>query len=213
MGGVRVVGVGTVTEPSTEQLVVGAQSGDPAAREALFARYLPRVSRMVASRLGWPRQSLPVDAEDVAQEALVRALHAFDRFEMRSPGAFAAWMATIVLNCIRQHARRNGHGPTHAMWQRYGDLDLNESILAGSGGSPSSIVGQRENNLRIEAVLLTMPSLYREALTMRYLGHMSHAELAQHLGRTEVNVRKIVQRATEMLRSELGTRVFDTGSR
>lgn len=187
----------------TERLVAAAQNGDTEARERLFARYLPRVCAMVAMRLGVPRAALPAGAEDMAQDALVRALAGLDRFEMRSTGAFAAWMATIVLNCVRRQRRRSGNGRERKLWQRYGDLELHESFFAASGPSPSRIAAGREWNGRVEAALLRLPALYREALSLRYLGQLSHAELAQQLGRTEANCRKIVQRGMVMLEAAL----------
>lgn len=188
---------------STERLVVAAQAGDVAAREQLFARYLPRVCRMVAVHLGVPRASLPASAEDMAQDALIRAFSGLAGFQMHSGGAFAAWMATIVLNCVRKHHRRANNGSHRALWQRYGDLDLHESIFVGNEPSPSRLFGDREANDRLEAALLELPALYRESLSLRYLAQMSHAEIAQQLGRTEVNSRKIVQRGLDMLQATL----------
>jgi len=193
----------TGVDANTERLVAIAKSGDGAAREELFARYLPRVSHMVAMRLGVPRASLPATAEDVAQEALLRAIGALDRFEMRSPGAFHAWMATIVLNCIRKQAKRSGNGNERTLWQRYGDLDLHESIFASDDPSPSRTIAAREANARVEAALLDLPGLYREAVSLRFLGQMSHTEIAHALGRTEANSRKIVQRGLQMLQAAL----------
>lgn len=183
----------------TVRLVRAAQGGDGQAREELFARYLPRVAHMVAARLGVSRSALPAAAEDMAQEALLRAFQSLDRFEVRSPGAFMAWMATIVLNCVRRHRRRDQHGPGAMLWQRYGDLDLGEALFAGREGTPSSVAVRREDQQRLEAALLTLPSLYREALSLRALAGLNHAEIAQALGRTEANSRKLVQRATRML--------------
>ncbi len=192
--------------PSTEQLVVAAQAGDATAREQLFARYLPRVCRMVAVHLGVPRASLPASAEDMAQEALIRAFAGLAGFEMHSGGAFAAWMATIVLNCVRKQHRHAHNGAQRALWQRYGDLDLHESIFAGKEPSPSGLCVDREANERLEAALLGLPALYREALSLRYLAQMSHAEIAQQLGRTEANSRKIVQRGLDMLHGAMARR-------
>ena len=62
-----------------------------------------------------------------------------------------------------------------------------------------------EANRRVEQALLALPALYREALTLRCIGQLSHAEIAQQLGRTEANCRKIVQRATEMLQAALAS--------
>jgi len=190
----------------TMQLVRSAQAGDGAAREQLFARYLPRVARMVAARLGVARSALPAAADDMAQDALLRALQSLDRFEMRSPGAFMAWMATIVLNCVRRHHRQEHGDAAGMLWQRYGDLDLHDSIFRSEGPSPSTIVGNREDSAKVEQALLDLPALYREALTLRCIGQLSYAEMAQQLGRTEVSCRKLVQRAMEMLQAALARR-------
>lgn len=193
-------------DATTHRLVVGAKSGDHAAREALFARYAPRVSRMVAARLGVRRHDLPGQAEDVVQEALMAALRGLDGFEMRGPGAFMAWMATIVQNCVRR-SHRDAQAPgERALWQRYGDFDLHDSVFASQQPSPSHLALRREANDRIEAAVLTLPTLYREALALRCFAQLSHAEIAQQLGRSEVNARKIVQRAFAMLESALARR-------
>jgi RNA polymerase sigma-70 factor (ECF subfamily) len=196
----------TAAEPTTEQLVAAAQGGDAVAREALFARYAPRVARMVAAHLGVPRATLPARAEDMAQDALASALSALERFEVRSRGAFAAWMATIVVNCVRRHQRDASTGGARAFWQRYGDLELRDSIFAGREPNPSGVAQRNEDNDRVEQCLLALPALYRTALSLRYLGQLSHAEIAQQLGRTEANCRKIVQRALEMLQAALAQR-------
>lgn len=193
-------------EPSTEQLVAAAQAGDGIAREALFARYAPRVARMVALQLGVPRASLSARAEDMAQDALTQAFGALSRFEVRSQGAFARWMATIVLNCVRKRHRDATDGAERMFWQRYGDLELHESLFAGAEASPSRVAQRNESNERIEAALLELPSLVRTALSLRFVGQLSHAEIAQQLGRTEVSCRKLVQRGLEMLQARLAQR-------
>ncbi|MBM4062898.1 MAG: RNA polymerase sigma factor [Planctomycetes bacterium] len=190
-------------EPSTQSLVAGAQAGDAAAREQLFRRYLPRVARMVAVQLGVRRDQLPAEAEDIAQDAIVKALRALPVFEVRGKGAFTAWLATIVENCIRSHARTAHNGVARQFWQRYGDLDLTESFFAGQETSPSRCAADHEANRRVEAAMLELPQLYRRVLSLRFLAGMSHADLAQAIGRTETNCRKLVQRAVESLRALL----------
>lgn len=193
----------TGPDPSTQGLVRGAQAGDDAAREALFLRYLPRVARMVAAQLGVRRDELPAEAEDIAQEAVVRALRALPEFEMRGNGAFTAWLATIVENCIRSHLRAARGCGQRQFWQRYGDLDLTESLFAGNEASPSRCAADLEANARIEAAMLELPRLFRRVLSLRFFAGMSHAEIAQAIGRTEANSRKLVQRAVENLLAQL----------
>jgi len=190
-------------DAATQALIRGVQTGDRDAAEALFQRYLPRVGRMVALALGVPRHQLPADAEDVVQDAILRALRALPTFEVRSSAAFAAWLARIVENCVSNHRRDRAGPKARALWQRYGDLDLSESFFPGHGDSPSRLVAGAEADARIEQTLLGLAGLYRRALSLRFVGGLSHAEIAQELGRTESNARKIVQRGVDMLRAAI----------
>ncbi len=192
-----------MSRPATQVLVRAVQAGDLAAREQLFARYLPRVGRMVALELGVPRRLLSADGEDLVQDALLRALRALPQFEVRSPGAFAAWLTRIVENCVRQRRETAGGPKARMLWQRYGDLDLSESFLSAREDSPSRILAGAESDVRLEQALLSLPSLYRRVLSLRHIAGATHAEIAQELGRTEVSCRKLAQRAVEMLRAEL----------
>lgn len=72
---------------STLRLVCAAQEGDPDALGALFQRYLPRVRRAVGARLRWPRGRLR-DADDLVQEALLKALKSLPGFDVESDGKF-----------------------------------------------------------------------------------------------------------------------------
>jgi RNA polymerase sigma factor (sigma-70 family) len=185
---------------TTVKLVGDAQGGNSDARELLFQRYLPRVARIVASKLRMNRDALPDTIDDITQETLIRALNGLARFEMHSPGAFMAWMSRITENCIRSHLR-SWSSPSHKqLWQKYGDINLTESLLLGNDPTISTIVNQAESNQLLENALLSLPSHYREAISLRAFAEMSHAEIAQEMGRTEVSCRKLVQRGMELLR-------------
>lgn len=186
-------------DDETGWLVAAAQSGDATACEQLFERYLPRVVQMVAVSLGVRRVALPASAEDIAQEALIRAFKGLDRFIIRSPGSFAAWMKTIVTNVLRNHHRDTRSRSEEQLWARYGDLDLSASFFPSTEPSPSMLLSSMESNDTLEIALLRLPLQYREMLTSRYCGQMTYAELAQESGRTEASCRKVIQRARELL--------------
>jgi len=158
---------------------------------------------MVASRFGVFRSQLPDDAEDLIQETIIRAMNGLPRFEMRSDGAFAAWLATIAENAMRNHVRSRNSPGERRLWQRYGDIDLSESFFPGAEPSPSRLMAGVESNRAIEAAMLGLPMLHRQVLSLRFFACMSHAEIAQQIGHTEQNCRKLVQRALEALRAEL----------
>jgi RNA polymerase sigma-70 factor (ECF subfamily) len=192
-----------MTNTATQELVRALQSGDTKATEALFARYLPRVGRMVALHLGVPRHALPAAAEDIVQDAIVRALRSLPQFEVRSPGSFAAWLARIVENCVQQHRQSLRGNKSRTLWQLYGDLDLSASFFSDQDKSPASLVSDAETNRKLEEALLGLPSLYRRVLSLRHLAGATYPEIAQEVGRTDINCRKIAQRAIEMVREAM----------
>lgn len=192
-----------MTDESTRVLVQRIQTGDAAATEDLFRRYLPQVTRMVALELGVSRFALPADAEDLVQDTILRALRALPEYEIRSPGSFAAWLSRIVLNVVRQRRQDLAGRKQKALWQRYGDLELSDSFFPGKVDTPSRIVTSAEANEQLEQALLSLPGLYRLVLSLRHLGGATYAEIAQELGKTEASCRKIAQRAIDMLRAAM----------
>lgn len=130
---------------TTVTMIRRAQKGERDALEQLFTRYLPRVRRIVASRLGRPIGAL-LEHEDLLQETMVDALAAFGRFEPRGDGAFCHWLATIVTNNVRQ-ALRSERARAARPVQRFTDLataSLSASIFAADGPSPSGALQARE---------------------------------------------------------------------
>ncbi len=191
----------------TLRLVESARSGDRGALEGLFERYLPRVRRIVALRLG-RRLARFVELEDIAQEVLLRVFRGLERFEARTEGSFRNWIATCVEHAIidsarRMDARKRGSGDV----VRFGDPARDESLLAilvDPGPRPSTIVSERETEERIEDALLELPTHNREIIVLRYLCGMSFAEISQTLEiGSEATARKALHRAVERLRGLL----------
>ena len=81
------------------------ETGDASALDGLFARYLPRVRRLVASRLGRSPAAL-ASVDDLVQDTFRDAVDSADRVELRSDGAFCNWLAQVVGNNVRDHQRR-----------------------------------------------------------------------------------------------------------
>jgi hypothetical protein len=67
--------------------VRGAKSGDRKSLEDLFARYLPKVRRIVALRLGCTLRDFAA-YEDMVQEGLLRAFEKLEQFQELSEGGF-----------------------------------------------------------------------------------------------------------------------------
>ncbi|MEE1823421.1 sigma-70 family RNA polymerase sigma factor [Streptomyces sp. BE20] len=78
-------------------LVLAAQAGDPQAREALVAAWLPLVYNVAGRALNGH-----ADVDDVAQETMIRALDGLDG--LRDPEAFRSWLVAITMNQVRRRS-------------------------------------------------------------------------------------------------------------
>jgi RNA polymerase sigma factor (sigma-70 family) len=194
---------------TTLRLVRDAQSGDRAALDGLFERYLPRTRRIVAARMGWKLGQV-LEHEDIVQEALTEAFRALDRFEARSAGSFRLWLAQIVENTIRNAARdaqrlKRGGGAVRR-WSELANESLVAMTLAGDDPTASAIARAAELEDRIETILLELPKRYRDAIVLKSFCELSYAEMLEPLGVTnEATARQVCFRALKELRERLGT--------
>jgi RNA polymerase sigma-70 factor (ECF subfamily) len=168
-----------------------------AAFETLVDSHADRLYSIALRMLGDPR-----DAEEAAQDALVRAYRALGDYdatrirELRLRG----WLATIVLNLCRSRVgKRARRGPAPL------SLDADQPI----GEPPSQAAGpvtvaerhaeRDEWGLR----LLELPPGYRAAVVLRHVDGLSYPEVAEVLGRPEGTVKAQVHRGIQMLRTML----------
>jgi RNA polymerase sigma-70 factor (subfamily 1) len=168
----------------TTILVRRAQTGDSDASAALFERYLPFVSQIVALRVGKPLREFG-DDEDIVQQSLLDVLRKLDGFEPRTEGSFRYWLAAVVENTIRdhwrrQHAQKRGEGRVKP-FASYRTSVLAQSGLAGVDPSPSEVASLRETEERIERALLELDERDRRVIDMRSLCGMTYEEIAREL--------------------------------
>lgn len=150
-------------EADEGRLLARARVGDQAAIGCLIARYRQRTVRLAARIL-----RRPDEAEDVAQEAFVRAfrnLHAF-----RSEGRFYTWLYQIVVRlCLdRQRIRR---------WNLEEPLDMN-ALRMEAAHLPSEAV---ENHVLVEMLLDRLSPPMRAMLVLRELEGLEYEEIAAML--------------------------------
>lgn len=161
----------------------------------LVQRYWKSTVLLVRARL----RSTP-DAEDVTQEAFVRAWRSLDN--LKDPAHFLGWFLRIARNLSIDHVRR----------ERRGDLSIEQitpvqldSAARGllTTDSPDEVAEQADDWLAVEKALSHLPDRYRTVLTLRYLQDLPHAEIARALGEPEGTIRNRVFRALNLLRSAL----------
>jgi RNA polymerase sigma factor (sigma-70 family) len=135
----------------------------------------------------------PADAQDVAQEAFVRAYRALGRYpaqrirELR----LRPWLARIALNQARNLVRAR---------RTTGGLDGELDPPVGSHAEPVSIAERREERRFWLDLLNSLPPRYRLPVALRHVEGLSYAELAEALDRPLGTVKSDVHRGVRLLR-------------
>jgi RNA polymerase sigma-70 factor, ECF subfamily len=146
------------------------------------------------------------DAEEVAQDALVRAYRAmqgYDRNRIREL-QLKPWLATIAINLCRNKARRKS-APLVAL-DRPARTDTPWSTPAeqltsqDSGSNPHDTAARRESAATWAALVAGLPDRYRTPVVLRHVDGLSYQELSTVLGRPEGTIKAQVHRGIAMLR-------------
>jgi len=187
-------------DPPDEVLVESAVGGDKDAFGVLAERYFRMISVLAYQKTGHR-----ADAEDIVQEAFVRAFKALP--DLRDRRKFAPWIYNITLKlCIDWSRRRERRGTP---------MSLEEETLSHreSGRFPrvQEPVGQSLENAEEHGRVITavsgLPDKYRVVMTLRYVEKMSYKEISEHLGEPTGTIANRLHRAMKMVQDRLGTKV------
>ncbi|HLB12718.1 MAG TPA: sigma-70 family RNA polymerase sigma factor [Dehalococcoidia bacterium] len=169
------------TEESDEVWVERALQ-DPRAYEELVRRYQRRLYNL-AGRLTGDRE----EAEDLAQEALVRAYVALPRF--RKGERFSPWVYKIAVNLCINYLRR-----------RKTLVALNDQApFVDRSPTPEQSLERGETQATVQKAILALPEQYRAVILMRHQQELSYSEIAEALGLPLGTVKTHLFRAREML--------------
>jgi RNA polymerase sigma-70 factor (ECF subfamily) len=127
------------------------------------------------------------EAEDIAQEALVRALHNHRRFDPERP--FKPYLVRITLNLCRDRLRT-------VWWSRV--LPLGEAPRETTPG-PELLTEAAERDAKVRHALSTLPRKYREAISLFHLEDLSYADMADITGTRVPALKQRVRRGLVML--------------
>jgi RNA polymerase sigma-70 factor (ECF subfamily) len=181
---------------SDEEVVRRVRDGETALYEIIMRRYNQRLYRVARAIL-----HSDVEAEDVMQDAYVRAYQHLEQYSGRAP--FGAWLTKIAVNEALARLRSRGRiQELEAMFNGQDDAP----VLMSNMKSPEQQVSTREMNQLLEEAILTLPGTYRTVLMMRDVEEMSTADTAAALELSEENVKVRLHRARAMLRKELFNR-------
>lgn len=165
-----------------------AAQGDAAAFGELVRRLGPTARRVARAVLDDPD-----DADDAAQEGLLAAWRAIERFDPGRP--FAPWLMQVVVNQARDLRRRRGVRAATAI----------PADLPAAGRGPDQQAGDALLRDRLRAALAALPERQRLVVTLFDAEGWAHAEIAALAGVPEGTVRSDLHQARRALRSALGT--------
>jgi RNA polymerase sigma factor (sigma-70 family) len=172
------------------ELVLRAQRGDPRAFEELV-----RPHQEIAFRVAYLITRNAAEAEDAAQDGLVKAWRALGRFRAGAP--LRPWLLRIVANEARNRRRSAG---------RRERLALRAASPGEAAPSPEEAVLAAEERARLLAALDGLPEQARLVLACRHLLDLSEEETAAALDVRLGTVKSRSARALDRLREAYGSR-------
>jgi RNA polymerase sigma-70 factor (ECF subfamily) len=187
-----------MSEREVDQLLVErAQRGDKRAFELLVEKYQRKLARLV-SRLVRD----PGEAEDVTQEAFIKAYRALPSF--RGDSAFYTWLYRIGINTAKNYLVATGRrAPTST------EVDAEEAESFESGeqlrdiNTPESLLLSKEIATTVNAAIESLPEELRSAIQLRELEGMSYEEIAKLMDCPIGTVRSRIFRAREAIADKL----------
>ena len=176
-----------------EDVVARVRAGDRALFEIVMRRYNQRLYRVARAILGDSHE-----AEDVMQDAYVRAFAHLDQFAGRS--SFATWLTRIAVHEALARLRRR---------RRFVDVEDTMPSLVSPGRDPEQQAADRELGAAVEAAVESLPEAFRVVFILRELEGLDGAETAACLGIPEETVKTRLHRARSRLREALLARAAE----
>ncbi len=179
-----------ITEPNAdESALIELAKTDQDAFGQLYERYAPRIYQYIYYRTG-----SEADAEDLAAKTFMRAWQHIATYDDRGV-PFSAWLYRIAHNLVanwhRDHSRRKVISLDDlSRWQ------VNED-------GPEAAALLSEDRAALLGAVRRLPAERQELLTLKFVEHLSNAEIGGVMGRSEGAIKSLYHRTLMSLRDEL----------
>ena len=198
-GGRRVLDRRMNANPSERQLIARILAGE----KDLFHDLIRPCERMVyLTVLGMMKDE--AEAEDVTQEAMLKAYRALASFHAESK--FSTWLVAIALNEGRRRLRIAGRAPLESLEEQQGaepEGDFTPALLTDWREIPLEALERKEVREALVAAVGQLPAIYRQVFTLRDIEELDVRETAEVL-EISANVVKVrLHRARMILQKRL----------
>lgn len=179
-----------------QALVERVQKGDKRAFDLLVRKYQHKIVSVVSRYVSdWS------EAQDVAQEAFIRAYRAIGSF--RGDSAFYTWIYKIAINTAKNQIVSRGRRPP------IGDIAIDDAILLDGASqlrdraTPERELMRQEIEQTVFATVEELPEELRTAITLREVDGLSYEEIAEAMNCPIGTVRSRIFRAREAVDAKL----------
>ncbi len=177
----------TSEDPVEARAVSAVQRGDASQYGYLVSKYMKRV---VSIAWGFVRNGH--DAEDLAQEAFVKAFRTIRRFKAGEP--FGPWIYRIVTNLSLDLLKHR---------KRYQHEEVSDATAAPRGDRADLPALSGELAQRIDAAIESLPGMQRMVARLHLVEEFSHKEISAMIGVSEGTVRSHLSLARSKLKEQL----------
>jgi RNA polymerase sigma-70 factor (ECF subfamily) len=178
-----------VPESEVQEILLRAAQGDLEAFGVLYGTYVDRIFNYVYYRTGNVH-----DAEDLTARVFYRALNHIHTYSDRGV-PFSAWLYRIAHNLVANWHRDRS---------RHQEIPLSDAPNLHYKGDPPELAlmqtQERESLLRL---IRHLPAERQHLLILKFVEHMSNADIGETMGRSEGAVKSLYHRTLLALRDEL----------
>jgi RNA polymerase sigma-70 factor (ECF subfamily) len=178
---------------------------NPAEALEPYRRYLTVLAELHLDR----RLRGKLDASDVVQQTMLRALSAVEELRSQKPEVLTAWLRKILASALADAVKHYERDKRDISLERSLEADLDRSAsglnawLAADQSSPSQVAQRNEELFRLVNALSQLPDRMREVVVAKYCRGWTLQRTADHLECTVPAVASLLRRGLEELRRRM----------